>query len=438
MLSATLLGMTTSTLRAVVVAAALVFLGCSTTPTAAAPTGDPADVPAVQSEDVPPAEPFADSGPWPDAAADIAVDVPADPPPDTFEEDAADDIGVDPDLEEPEDIVGDEPDVAVVDDAVELDDAVEVDDAVETPDTTPDVADPPKSWLDLYPLKAQFPEGGIYDAAGHAFYVGSLGDGSVHRVDANTGEETVIFTPDDSGVWWTLGMSIDATNELLFVCAMDDQSDFTDDDPPYDGYIWVFDLLTGEQVADHDLSDAFPTATCTDVTLTSDGTAYVVDREHPNIYRITPQGDLSLFTSDDDLSGFVAGQNGVVVLPDESALLVIVYLYPDLLRVDLDTGVVTAVDIKGSFFDAAALAGADGIALLDGAAWVAFTSELVRVIPTTAGWGKATATEIDVPYGMTDVLATPNALYLLNGQAVAFALGQSPDPFQLVRFTGDL
>lgn len=305
------------------------------------------------------------------------------------------------------------------------------------PDATADLAPTPLVWLDVYPIQAQFPEGGIYDTEDHAFYVGSLGDGSVHRIDAATGDETVMFTPDEPGVWWTLGMDVDVERRLLWVCAMDDQRDMTDDDPPYDGYVWVFDLLTGERVANHDLSDAFATATCTDVAVTEDGTAYVVDREHPNIYRINDAG-VSLFTSDDKLDGLVVGQNAVSVLPDESALLVIVYLDSELLRVDLTTGAVTEVDIDGSFFDAAFLGGADGMTLADGSAWVAFTSELVRVDPTTAGWGQAKATEVDVDSGMTDVVATPNGLYLLNGQAVKFALDQDTDPFQLVRFTGAL
>ena len=32
---------------------------------------------------------------------------------------------------------------------------------------------------------------------------------------------------------------------------------------------------------------------------------------------------------------------------------------------------------------------------------------------------------------MTDVLSTPNGLYMLNGQSLAFALGTTPDPFAL-------
>ena len=55
---------------------------------------------------------------------------------------------------------------------------------------------------------------------------------------------------------------------------------------------------------------------------------------------------------------------------------------------------------------------------------------------TLGDWSAARSRSVDVPAGMTDVIHTPNGDYLLNGQAVRFALGQTPDPFALVRFTG--
>jgi hypothetical protein len=62
----------------------------------------------------------------------------------------------------------------------------------------------------------------------------------------------------------------------------------------------------------------------------------------------------------------------------------------------------------------------------------------VKVTPKAADWAAATATETDQPSGLTDVVRTPGGLYLLNGQSVTFAFGNDPDPFQLVRFSGEL
>jgi sugar lactone lactonase YvrE len=292
---------------------------------------------------------------------------------------------------------------------------------------------PAPTFLDVYPLAAQYPEGGIYEPTDNVFYVGSLGDGTVHRVDAATGDETVIFTETAPGTWWTLGMDVDVVRRRLWVCAMDDRSP-----SPRAGRVWIFDLDTQQRVADHDLADAATDATCTDVALTQDGLGYVCDREVGNIYQVDEITGPTLFTSSPDLEAAIVGQNALVVLPDQSALLSLLYLPSGISRVDLGDGSVLPVDITGKFSDLTPLHGADGMILSGGSAYVAFTSELIKVTPTLADWSTATSIKVDLPSGMTDVVSTPNGLYLLNGQSLTFALGTTPDPFQLVRFTGSL
>jgi sugar lactone lactonase YvrE len=287
--------------------------------------------------------------------------------------------------------------------------------------------------LDEYPLTAQYPEGGTYDPTENAFYVGSLGDGSVHRVDAATGEETVLFSETAPGTWWTLGMDIDVERRRLWVCAMDDRSP-----DPRAGRVWIFDLGTGMRVADHALSAAAADATCTDVAVTKDGRGYVCDREAGNMYRVDETAGASLFTSSPDLKAEFVGQNALVVLPDESALLSLLYLPSSLARVDLGDGTVKTVTIAGKFEDFGPLHGADGMAYADGAAWVAFTGMLVKLTPTASDWSAAKATVAVIPDGTTDIIRAPGAFYLLNGQAVRFALGSPADPFRLMRFNGNL
>ena len=293
----------------------------------------------------------------------------------------------------------------------------------------------PATFLDAYPLDAQFPESGIYDADDHVFYVGSLGDGSIHRIDAATGVDETFFEPSEPGAWWTLGMAVDPVARRLWVCAMEDLSD-TGADPAYDGYVWLFDLETGTREEVFPLADADPEGTCTDVAVAADGTAYVTDRDFGNVYAVHAEYGTSLFASDSDLEASIVGQNAAVVLPDQTALIVAIYLPSRLVRVDLSNGAATDIAIEGSFADATFLAGADGMTYQDGALYVAFTSELVRVTPTLADWTSVVAEEVEVPSGMTDVVTTPNGLYLLNGQAVSYALGEEPEPFALTRFTG--
>ncbi len=285
-------------------------------------------------------------------------------------------------------------------------------------------------FLAQYSVKAEFPEGGVYDKLAGVFYVGSLKDGSVHKIDAVTGEDTEVFRESAAGTWWTLGMDVDLERSRLWVCAMDDRSP-----SPRAGFVWVIDTKTGERVATHDLSTAAKDATCTDVAVAKDGSAYVVDREQPHVYRVELDGAPKLFASDPALKGgAIAGMNAAAVLPDQSALLTVIYGPPSLVRVDLGDASVQAVAITGTFADdKSLLAGADGLALADGAAHVAFSGKLVTVTPESDAWASGTATEKEVPEGMTDVVATPGGLYLLNGQAVRFALKQDTDPFVLRR-----
>ncbi len=315
---------------------------------------------------------------------------------------------------------------------------------VGAPDTGAPAVDVPaadtpsvNTFLPSYPLTARFPEGGTYDPRSHRFFVGSLGDGTVRSVHGTTGVEQLVFRETAPGRWWTLGMDVDVARRRLAVCAMDDRRTLGDSNHPYDGYVWVFDIDTGARVARYPLSGAFARATCTDVAFSADGGLYVCDREHPRIYRIDPSGALTTFVTNSLLSGGVVGQNALVVLPDQSALLSLVYLPSRLVRVSLRDRSVANVTLRGTFFDGLPLlSGADGMTFSGGALLVAFTSQVTRVTPTLADWSAGTATTLDVPSGMTDMVHTPAGDFLLNGQAVTFGLSLTPTPFQLVRFVG--
>ncbi len=283
---------------------------------------------------------------------------------------------------------------------------------------------PPEPLRSEYTFPVRFPEGGAFDPIDRDFYVGSLADGSVRRVNGDTGEETLLFTESADGVWWTLGMDVDPEARRLFVCAMDDQRETTEESPPYLGYVWVFDLETGERTASHSLSEAFPRATCTDLVVV-DGQAYVCDREHPNIYRVNEEDGAELFVSDDLLMGGLAGQNAIEAV--DGGLLVAVYTPPRIVRVGLDERV-TRVRLGGTFSVANPLHGADGLALLGGDAYVVFPEQLTRLRPDDASWEFALADTIPNSGGWTAAITAEERLYILNGQAISFALGRLPEP----------
>lgn len=369
--------------------------------------------------DVPPAR---DDG----ADASIAEDRPALADA-THQPDVAADAPAPPDVRVAMDVPAAQ-DVALTPDRPEVDAA--------NPDAGAD-ADVPRSFRASYSLSARFTEGGTYDPATHSFFVGSLADGTVHRVDAETGAQRLLFRESAAGTWWTLGMDVHVARRRLAVCAMDDRRARGDSAHPYDGFVWVFDLDTGARVARHALADAFGTATCTDVAYAADGTLYVCDREHPMIYRVDTAGVVTTFIADSLLSGSVVGQNALVMLPDQSALLSLIYLPSRIVRVGIRDRNVANVSLRGSFFDGLPpLSGADGMTLSGTDLLVAFTSQVTRVRPSLGDWSAASTATVDVPSGMTDIVHTPGGDYLLNGQSLVFALGATPDPSRLVRFVG--
>lgn len=296
----------------------------------------------------------------------------------------------------------------------------------------------PDGFRRIYPIDAEFTEGGIYDPNGHAFFVGSLATGGVYRIDAATGAQSTLFEPREPGVWWTLGMDVDVVANRLYVCAMDDRREL-DEAHDYAGHLWGFDLATGERVVNRALSDAADGGTCTDVAVAEDGTVYINDRQNPRLYRFDVVGTLGMIVEHEALGGRIVGQNALVVLPDQSALLSLIYLPSRLVRISLPDLEVSDVEIDGDFFDGIpALSGADGMTLSGDSLLVAFTSQVNRLRPVTPDWRRAVSTTVDVPVGQTDVVHTPGGDYLLNGQAVRFALGQRTDPFALTLFEEDL
>ncbi|MEM6954273.1 MAG: hypothetical protein AAF645_01255 [Myxococcota bacterium] len=325
-------------------------------------------------------------------------------------------------------------DTRIADEAVDVrEDRAAEDDRV--PDAAEDAAPDGGALLERYSLAALHPEGGAFDAEANRFFVGSLEAGTVQSVDAETGEETVFFEGEPEGEWWTLGIDLDTARRRLWVCAMDDQRETSDDEIPYDGYVWLFDLDSGERLEVFDLSVLAESATCTDVAVHPDGTAYVTDREAGTIYALREGEAGDVFATDRLLEGNLAGQNGIVVDAERDILLVVVYQPSRLVRVPLNVGRIREVNLLGDFSDVGPIGtGADGIdPLSDGSVVVVFTSKLMHITPTTDDWMNAELESMDVAPTMTDVIVANDQAYLLNGQALEFALGVDPVPFELVR-----
>lgn len=267
----------------------------------------------------------------------------------------------------------------------------------------------------------QFPEGGAFDPVERAFYVGSLRHGHIVRVAAD-GSERVVYAGTGEPGRLTLGMQVDAVRRRLWVCTTNDSL----------GRIWIFDLVSGERMADIDLTTVNPVASCNDVLVNDDGSALVSDRENPYIYLVDAAGHLAVWANDPLLEGAVISLNSMDFTEDRSAVLTATYLPPKLVRVSVaNPRDVNEVELSGDMFMDGfnLLNGPDDLVMHDGQLVVAFGSSLKRIQPADASWTHAEVRSTRTIGGVTALVEDGASLFGINGQSVRFALGISPRPF---------
>ncbi len=194
------------------------------------------------------------------------------------------------------------------------------------------------------PGSALFPEG-ITEGPGSTFFVGSLGDGTLIRGDAETGAVEVLFPPDGDGRVSTAGLALDRHGRLVS-CDING------------GQLFVHDLTSRTLTARRQLPA--DTAMPNDVAIMAD-VAYVTDSSRPVVWQLPlPNGEPTVAM---DLSEYGAPHdsylNGIVAEPDPGRLLVVGQASSVLWLVDPARSVAEPVDLGGYEFDA------DGL-LLDG------------------------------------------------------------------------
>lgn len=265
-----------------------------------------------------------------------------------------------------------------------------------------------------------FPEGGAYDPVDRAFYTGSLEHGTITRVI--DGVESTLFAGGEAKRF-TLGMQVDAERRRLWVCTTKDSL----------GSIWIFDLTTGQRISNIDLRSANPEAACNDVLLDGD-TALVSDRENTHIYKIDEQRKVAVWAHDPLLGGALVSLNSLVFTPDHSAVITAVYLEPSVVRISTaNPRDVRKVKLSGDLFMDGfnVLNGPDDLMMVGNDLIVAFGSSIKRVTPEDASWTAATVRSTRTIGGVTALVKAEDKLYGINGQSVRFALGVSPNPFEI-------
>jgi sugar lactone lactonase YvrE len=157
------------------------------------------------------------------------------------------------------------------------------------------------------------PEGIEYDAVGERFLLGSLNEGTIYAVQD---DGTFAAFIEDEALAASVGIEIDEAGKRLIVANADPNVFFA---PTAEiAAVGIYDLETGEQLHMVDLLplDESQRRFINDVTVDAEGNAYATDSFAPFIYKITPEGEASIFITDPLFKANFFGLNGIVYHPD--------------------------------------------------------------------------------------------------------------------------
>lgn len=285
------------------------------------------------------------------------------------------------------------------------------------------------SLLDEYLLEGDdmFPEGVAFDPTARAFYVGSLTEAGITRVDAD-GTQSV-FIPSGPTMLSCAGMKVDDAARRLWVCGSDDAGS---------SHVYVYGLDDAALLETFDLAQLVDTASCNDLALDGEGAAYVTDPPSSAIHRLAVGGDASVWATD-PLFGpelMELGLNGIAVTPDGAAVIVTKFISKQLLRVSMDDPTqIVAVDLSGEDFAGGSLiAGPDGIVFEGDTLYVVFDDVVAEVVPNQDWTTGAVSILMPPTKGLSTATVAEGEVYAVKSEVTAYALGSAPElPFRIVR-----
>lgn len=156
------------------------------------------------------------------------------------------------------------------------------------------------------------PEGIEWDAENGRFLVGSFTEGTVFEI-ADDGTITPFI--EDEDLITSLGIHIDQETGRLLVTNSE-----VAEEPEATGkaQLGIYDLNTGERLHLVDLGSLVEGGRhlANDVTSDPEGNAYVTDSLSPVIYKVTPDGEASIFAESEEFASETFGLNGIEYHPD--------------------------------------------------------------------------------------------------------------------------
>jgi len=275
------------------------------------------------------------------------------------------------------------------------------------------------------------PEGVEYDAGGERFLVSSVTRGTVTAVGDDGRHEVFITDPDITS---SIGIHIDRSRGRLLV-ANSNVAVFQDQ--PGHARLGAYDLETGERVFMAELGalTGGESQFANDVTSDPDGNAYVTNTLTPVIYRVSPDGEATIWAQDEILGGDGFGLNGIDLHPD-GYLLVAQAGRRQILRIPLDdpsdihvVGIAEAFDADGLTLTA----GGDLIAVATTGEGDAAATEVLR-LQSSDGWETArVAGRAPAAQNATTAAVRGDAVYVVDARFADMG-GETPAPhFDITR-----
>lgn len=274
-----------------------------------------------------------------------------------------------------------------------------------------------------------FPEGIEWDANGNRFLLGSLAGNGVIAV-TDDGAITQFATEENR--LSSVGLHIDeATNRLLVDYS--DASVFSDPDALGTASLGIYDLETADLIQFVDLSALYDGKHfANDLTVDADGNAYITDSFSPVIYKVTPEGDASVFVEDENLGDSNFGLNGIDYHPD-GFLLASVAGSASLWKIPVDDpAAMSQVELSEPF-------GADGMILDENGSLIAVaqvngsaSQELISV-SSADGWQTAIIDQRVPTEGATTAAIRDGAVYVTYAQLDQMGSNPPPDIFEIGR-----
>jgi sugar lactone lactonase YvrE len=277
-----------------------------------------------------------------------------------------------------------------------------------------------------------FPEGIAWDATGKRFFLSSLtGQGITAVADDGT---TTPFAAAENGMA-AVGLEVDEANNRLLV-DYSDAAVFSDPNAKGAAALGIYDLETADLINFVDLSTLYDGKHfANDVTVDEDGNAYVTDSFSPVIYKVTPDGEASIFVQDDNLGNPNFGLNGIVYDSD-GYLLASVGGSASLWKIPLDDPTkLTQVQLSEPFGADGMFLDADGNLIAVAAFSASDGSQHQEVVSVSSDddWATATIDKRLTTQDATTVAIRDGLVYVIYAQLGKQGTNPPPDSFEIGR-----